>query len=271
MQELTHNQRAYQRYRAKHPIGAVVWEGDSLIDGAPLVVIATGLDKNTRAPQRKIGDMLQLWILRSDMNPYDALKSGSDVSICGDCKFRPTSRGSTTGRACYVQVWPYVSTIWETFMRDRYKPIYDFEGDPFAGKHLRLGAYGDPAAVPTMVWDMILRNAAGWTAYTHAWRTCDPALRSIAMASVDGVDEMAKATAMGWRCFRTRFKTEDVLENEIVCPASEEGGHRLQCATCGLCKGTSLGGKHIAIINHGPGGKNYAAARERSPRLRVVA
>ena len=37
-------------------------------------------------------------------------------------------------------------------------------------------------------------------------------------------EEYAEASAMGWRCFRVRKAHEPILPNEIMCPASKEGG-----------------------------------------------
>ena len=73
----------------------ILWEGASLLDGAPIVAIATFASRNA-----KTGDMVQTWIMRADMAPMDALASGDDVSICGDCMHRPANGGS-----CYVKVW----------------------------------------------------------------------------------------------------------------------------------------------------------------------
>lgn len=78
--------------------GLVLYEGKSMIDGKPIVAIAnriTDVSDNT-----KTGAMVQTWIMRSDVNPVDALKSGEDESVCGDCKHRPANSG-----ACYVKVF----------------------------------------------------------------------------------------------------------------------------------------------------------------------
>ena len=47
--------------------GFILYEGASMLDGAPIVVIATMKTSN-----RKTGDMVQTWILRSDVNPVEA-------------------------------------------------------------------------------------------------------------------------------------------------------------------------------------------------------
>ena len=44
--------------------GVVLYEGPSVLDGAPIAVIATLKSANV-----KTGDMIQTWIIRSDMHP----------------------------------------------------------------------------------------------------------------------------------------------------------------------------------------------------------
>ena len=57
----------------------VIYDGPSLIDGQPIVAIATYSDRNT-----KTGQVLQTYILCKDIDPRLASKKGLDVSICGD-------------------------------------------------------------------------------------------------------------------------------------------------------------------------------------------
>ena len=78
--------------------GVVLYEGPSQIDGAPIVMIAVGLLQGST--NTKTGAMVQTYILRQDMPPIEAVKTGADESICGGC----THRGDGTGkkRSCYV-------------------------------------------------------------------------------------------------------------------------------------------------------------------------
>ena len=46
--------------------GMVIWQGPSLVDGKPIAVIVTGLNKPSQ--NSKTGDMLQSWIIRTDMD-----------------------------------------------------------------------------------------------------------------------------------------------------------------------------------------------------------
>jgi hypothetical protein len=44
----------------------------------------------------------------------------------------------------------------------------------FAGRLVRLGSYGDPAAVPVWVWQAVMKQADGGTGYTHQWKDAAP-------------------------------------------------------------------------------------------------
>ena len=63
--------------------GFIFYRGASPIDGAPIVAVATLKSANS-----KTGDMVQTWILREDISPLDAIGSGEDASICGNCAHR---------------------------------------------------------------------------------------------------------------------------------------------------------------------------------------
>ena len=67
---------------------AIIYEGPSVIDGKPIVAIATYSGRN-----RKTGAMVQTYILRADLNPLDASKTGEDASICGRQLGRPDGAG----------------------------------------------------------------------------------------------------------------------------------------------------------------------------------
>ena len=72
--------------RLQRPLGLVLYNGPSSLDGELIVVIATGFRRSTANP--KTGDMIQTWILRSDVAPFSAIHSGGDESICGSCPLR---------------------------------------------------------------------------------------------------------------------------------------------------------------------------------------
>jgi hypothetical protein len=128
-----------------------------------------------------------------------------------------------------------------------------------AGRMVRIGTYGDGAAVPSYIWDSLCQDAQGWTAYTHqaqqAGAQADP---SRFMVSVESEGEAQAAWHAGARTFRVIADTADLVKGrEILCPASEEAGKRTTCAACKLCAGSSVKGKSIAIVAHG-GAKRIA-------------
>jgi hypothetical protein len=70
-----------------------VWRGPSPIDGAPIVMIMTGLSRlaSEQSKNRKTGPMVQTHIVRQDMAPVVAMMNGADRAICGDCPLRPST------------------------------------------------------------------------------------------------------------------------------------------------------------------------------------
>lgn len=214
----------------------LLYEGQSLINGDPIVAIATGLKHPSR--NRKTGAMIQTWILHRDELPTEAIKTGSDEAVCGSCPAR--------GQWCYVQVGQAPNRVWRSFQDNLYEP---FDLEAFRGKPLRIGSYGEGAAVPTRVWADLAAVASFWTGYTHAWRTCDPALKNYLMASVDSLEEYQAAKAQGWRCFRVTANPAIRLKGEARCPYPETG---LQCIACRHCDGLGTGRRgDVVTLVHG--------------------
>jgi hypothetical protein len=127
-----------------------------------------------------------------------------------------------------------------------------------AGRKVRLGTYGDPAAVPAYVWDMLLEHAAGHTGYTHQWASGKADhVKQWCMASADTMSEFAEAKFAGWRTFRVRSENATGAEglkyvNEMACPASAEQGKRLTCEDCMACSGGIDSKKaSVTIVVHG--------------------
>lgn len=233
-------------------VGHILWEGASELDGAPIVIIATGFGARSR--NEKTGDMIQTWIMRADIDPVSATRTGQDSSVCGDCPHRPAMAGS-----CYVTVWQAPRSVWDAYKRGIYKrATADDARDLLAGRAVRVGSYGDPAAAPYAFWAHALERAAVWTGYTHQWRTADPRLARIAMASADTLSEARLARAAGWRTFRVRAAAEPIAEREFACPASVEAGHKTDCASCRACGGTeSKARAHPVIIAHGSKARRF--------------
>jgi len=224
--------------------GYIVYEGPSAIDGAPIVVIATGFAN--RSANGKTGDMIQTWIIRSDIAPHHAVKSGDDASVCGGCIHRPAMRAEVTARGeafvpCYVKTFQAPLSVYGGYQRGIY-PRADAAqiAALCADRMVRIGSYGDPYAAPIFIWRAMTSQAKGWTGYTHQWRQAGAGWRALVMASADTLQDMADAHAKGFRTFRVTSKPfENVKGLETVCPASKEKGAVTDCATCRACMGTS--------------------------------
>jgi hypothetical protein len=260
---------------AKKSNGFVIYRGPSELDGKPIVVIATGF--RDKSENIKTGALLQTWILREDISPLEAVHSGEDVSICGDCPHKgilvKQADGSTRNRLriCYVLEFKAPLSIWRAYKRGSYTDATGFQAKDlaavFRGRKVRLGAYGDPAAVPQRVWALVTLEAAKWAGYTHQWRKIPAGsiLQKVTMASVDTETDAIHAQALGWRTFRVG---SDDTPGEIICPASDEGGKRTTCERCTLCQGAYRQAKNIRIAPHG---SRIATARKHQGKVLVLA
>jgi len=219
------------------PNASILYRGPSALDGAPIVVVATGL--RAKSQNEKTGALVQTWILRADLDPLEASKAGADSSICGQCPHRRSLGGS-----CYVTLHQAPLSVYRAYHRGSYGVPLDSEGmaAALAGRKVRLGSYGDPAAVPLWVWDAALSRAESWLGYTHQWarpEVTSTGLGRFCMASADSSRDRLIATARGWRTFRVRAPSEPVMAGEFICPASAEAGKRRTCETCGACDGSA--------------------------------
>lgn len=221
--------------------GAVIYQGPSRLDGQPIVAVVTGLRDRSANP--KTGGMLQTYILRADVPPLEAIESGADASVCGDCVHRKVNGAGS----CYVNVGQGPRSVYAAWDEDSY-PMLSPTGLG-EGRIVRLGTYGDPVAVPIGVWDGLLSGALGHSGYTHQWK-CAIAreYRRLLMASVDTEGQMRFARRKGWRTFRVRGADETVLRGEVVCPASEEAGKRKTCQECLACDGSREGDRRVGIV-----------------------
>ena len=126
-----------------------------------------------------------------------------------------------------------------------------------AGRKIRLGTYGDPAAAPVAIWQEITADAAGIVGYSHQWQSIGfdhAAWAPLVMASADNIDEAAQANLYGMRVFRVSVGV-DRQAGETICPASAEGGKKSTCDACMLCGGTSKQARDIVIADHALGHK----------------
>lgn len=241
----------------------IVYEGPSVIDGKPIVVILTGLDQSS--DNAKTGNLVQSFIIRADVEPHTALKTGDDASVCGLCPHRPLiarmlERAGIPSSPCYVNVGKSVLAVFGAYRRGSYARAtsVDQVAAALQGRRLRLGTYGDPAAAPVALWQALTSLASGHVGYSHQWQAVGfdvKAWAPLVMASADTADEAAQATAMGMRYFRVSIGV-DKAPLEVSCPASAEAGRKAQCSDCMLCGGTSKNARSIVIADHAAGHKN---------------
>lgn len=267
----------------------VIYRGPSMLDGAPIVCVASTGSSNV-----KTGAMVQTWIMRADVNPSEASARGLDSSVCGLCP-----RRHSLGGDCYVQIVHAPRSTWKSW-DDKDQPgenwadqsqILALQTD--ARSHgLRLGSYGDPAAVPYTVWiDLIgALQPAKVLGYTHQWArsmrdtfheydSSDMAraefvfrhrswLQSSVMASCDSTAEDAHARSLGWRTFTAIPAGTSPPERSIQCPATRET-NPLNCYQCGICDGAKRGaGKaSVYLLEHGMRSQSKA---KRSAGLQVL-
>jgi hypothetical protein len=191
--------------------------------------------------------MIQSWIIRQDMHPFESVSQQADEAICGQCPLR--------GGACYVDLRP-VFNLYRIYASGKI-PAYDTwvnELIRIFKMPLRLGAYGDPAATPLEAWQPLLQACPTQTGYTHQWRTCDPGWKDYLMASVESPQGAALAQEAGWRTYRITTPNEPLLAQEQYCPNHLDKS--IQCDRCGLCSGiTGKGKDNIANPVHGPNWK----------------
>jgi len=228
------------------PTGYVLYTGPSLFDGKDIVVIATVKSRN-----EKTADMVQTWILVRDAAPHHAVRAGNDSTVCGDCIYR-------AGSGCYVRTYQAPRSVWGAYHRGRYA---DISGDLAAiasvgaDMTVRLGAYGDPVAVPEEIWSALVSRSRAHTGYTHAWRVAPRAFRSLVMASCDTAADRTRASLRGFRTFRVSDGVDAArMRGEMTCPASAEAGHVRSCADCHACdgaRGEGLTTRDVTIALHG--------------------
>lgn len=221
----------------KNYTGIQLYQGPSMLTGEPVVAIAT-----VRSQNAKTGDMIQTWILNAEEDPLTTTKTGSDQAVCGQCPHR-----HYLGGGCYVTPWQAPSNIYKSWKDGRYPIANKRHINRLRGRAIRLGSYGDPAAVPFSVWKSLIDVASFTTGYTHQPDTSEDLL-SYAMVSVESEDQAAFWQAKGYRTFRIKSQGEDKLAGEIVCPASVSAD--VQCIDCGICNGGTKG-SNVVIDAHG--------------------
>ena len=238
----------------KQPSGFILYRGPSLLNGAPIVVVAI-----TKSSNVKTGNMVQTYILVDNgQSPVVNVRALDDVAICGTC---PHRRG--IGGSCYVNLGQGPRAVADGVVRGIYPADPDSAQRASIGRMVRLGTYGDPAAVPASVWDALIVGSAGHTGYSHQWETGQAAhVMHLVMASADSMAQRVIAKAAGYRTFRIMPDGAPLMAGEFSCPASKEAGYKKTCATCGACSGGVDSRKADAVIVvHGSLASRFAVAQ----------
>ena len=239
------------------PLGYILDEFNSPIDGSPCVAILTLNSSN-----RKTGNMAQVWILRSDINPVEALNTGADYSICGNCPHRKGENQLIDGqlifidkgeRSCYVNAGQAPNSIFKAYKAGKYvhDPMLLESRKAVKGRSIRFGAYGDPAIIRPVIVKTLIKACKSHTGYTHQWRQefADQFV-GLFMASCDGFNDYLEATSHGWKTFSVVPKGYQPSSIKL-CPATVINS-KAQCNTCKLCDGAKT---DIYVEAHGSGKK----------------
>ena len=134
------------------PNGITLRVGPSHLDGAEIATIAVfGSVVGTSVPNKKTGAMVQVYYLRTDINPQDTVRQGLDQSICGDCPLSWAQAPKGEAR-CYVLPFHAPSRVFEQWETGKYPQLDEMKPQQrqavmiiFNTVPIRLGAYADPA------------------------------------------------------------------------------------------------------------------------------
>lgn len=200
----------------------------------------------------KTGIVWEVFTLVDGMTPLEAVKTGADEAICGDCTMRPLLAQPGDAR-CYVNAWAAPGAVYRA--QDNYEDAEPEEAmrrmkrSPY--KVMRLGAYADPAAVDYELWERLGVGTEMFTlGYTHQWPTpelVDPRLWDVVMASLDENNKhLSHLLPEGVRTYRVMPIGGALEEGEIMCPHDATG---VQCSECRLCGGAQRQAKNIAVFD----------------------
>jgi hypothetical protein len=237
----------------------ICYSGPSALDSAPILAVLTGVKR--RSANTKC-DLAQLWVLPATVEPHIARRTGADASVCGQCPLRPLERAkrraaglSVADHGCYCRAHEAPLSVARAAKRGSYHST-DLETASRAlwasGRGLRLGAYGDPAALPPWVVESLASAARsagqGWTGYTHHRQTYPNRsawLKPYAMASCGDAVAVASAELDAWPSFATVSGEEPhwplwTQQRVLACPAANGA---VSCSGCMACGGNNGRGK----------------------------
>lgn len=236
----------------------VLYKGISLLDNeTPIMIVMSGFTKDSS--NTKTGPTVQLYILPVHEKPNDVYRAGG-TSVCGDCKYNG-------GNGCYVR-WSHLTQIWNVARHQSAIPM-SLTKEFLRGLRVRVGAAGDPAAVPFKVWQDLLSTCENFTGYTHQWKKLEfQNLKTLFMASVDNTKENNMSLFLGWSSFFVTDTEEEAQKAGVRCLASTDkkdvNGLSMTCSSCMLCNGKSKKQKTITEVLHGASNTIHAARKARA-------
>lgn len=281
----------------------VFYDGPSMLDGSPIFAALVGLTKPST--NTATGTMLQVYIMRSDIPPIKAVNAGLDSGICGACIMRGRvlklkaarehaeslpggkrrallnrivtshERGEISiniERACYVRLEQAPTGIFKAYKAGKYKSVTPrYAAGIVARRELRIGAYGDSAALPISSIKPLASAAGLLTNYSHAGAYATGRFNRLAaftMASADSIEQAQTYWNRGFRTFRVTSnyttrngikRVTDLTSGESQCPKTID--KKITCIDCGLCDGNRRGlQSNIVAPAHGKGSVYIAAS-----------
>jgi hypothetical protein len=174
-------------------------------------------------------------------------------------------------RACYVIVSQAPTIIYKAYKRGLYRHVTPDEAAQYVhGRALRIGAYGDSAALPPGIVEPLADAADTVTNYTHSGcydMSRAEQLAQFTMLSADNLKQAERYWQTGARTFRVSSnwtlvdgvrRVNDIAKGESQCPKTIS--KKVSCIDCGLCDGLRRGIKNsIVAPSHGNGAAYHAA------------
>ena len=202
---------------------------------------------------RKTGNIPQVYILCKDV-PVGAYSRLETKAVCNDCPLQKKPAGCGS---CYVATHRGPRVVYEAYKGGLYQSIPVRMVADVLPKVVRVGAYGDPLAVPASVWAELKESFKYVLGYTHSWRD-KPIEARHWMASCHTVEDIQIANALGLSTFTAvteQKNIQKVPKRRRLCNNVKES---MQCAQCRLCRYTKGEPVNVYIPVHGGHGKETA-------------
>lgn len=252
-----------------------IWKGTGFNGQSAFAALTVGT-ANTKLADKTTGKLVDsITILSDSAHPVEAVKSGQDETVCGDCPMRPLLAKAAKAKGldapeCYVnKLTGGPGGLWKA--REKMEGMEAYNALIAKGKRwlLRFGAYGEPVLLGSALVAELIKGYRMHTGYTHQWRRADNAWAAgYFMASVASAEERMQAKQLGYRTFRVAPLGTTPEPGEVVCPASASNSEadKKTCSRCPVaCNGNKPGKRMPDILeyDHGPGSLVRNAVRRK--------